>query len=167
MAAQLARMRDDLTTRFNKSRLGVWLTAYMASAALWLYDIEGMVVHASGGIGSKDAPISGGSNPQIKDNRTHSATNATEQTKEAMSGFALFMTTLMAITFIIGFLCAFAGLAANTAKLSMAIQEGNASATQKHLKDHVQFYINTAIAASSIFILELIAYFVGMHWVFT
>ena len=167
--AQELRAGGSIRQRIEDSRLGRWVSLYIASAYVWYWSAQDLVAEATSGIGSKSSPISGGgtgANPQIKDNRTFSGDAATSKTSESLNSFATFMWYIMGFTFVIALICGVAAGFAGTAKLSMAIQEGNASATQKHIRDNVQFYINTAIAAGSLFILELIAYFVGMYWVF-
>lgn len=169
--AQELRAGGGIRQRIEDSRLGRWVSLYIASAYVWYWSAQDLVAEATSGIGSKSSPISGGGAGStggggIKDNRTFSGDAATSKTSESLSSFATFMWYIMGFTFVIALLCGVAVGFVGTAKLSMAIQEGNASATQKHIRDNVQFYINTAIAAGSLFILELIAYFVGMYWVF-
>ena len=170
--AQELRAGGAIRQRIQDSRLGRWVSLYIASAYVWYWSAQDLVAEATSGIGSKSSPISGtgasGSSTGggIKDNKTFSGDAATAKTKESLNSFATFMWYIMGFTFVIALLCGLAAGFVGTAKLSMAIQEGNASATQKHIKDNVQFYINTAIAAGSLFILELVAYFVGMYWVF-
>lgn len=170
--AQELRAGGDIRQRIQDSRLGRWVSLYIASAYVWYWSAQDLVAEATSGIGSKSSPISGTGTSSssagggIKDNKTFSGDAATAKTKDSLNSFATFMWYIMGFTFVIALLCGLAAGFAGTAKLSMAIQEGNASATQKHIKDNVQFYINTAIAAGSLFILELIAYFVGMYWVF-
>lgn len=151
--------------QFYKTKVGKWLLLYLSSAILWWWDVNHLLVNADDGIGSQKSPIgingsrAGGG---ISNNKEVVRTKASTQTVKPLNEFATFMWYVMGFTLAVGLITAFAGLAANTSKLSLAIQSGNASATQKHLKDHAQFYINTAIATGSLFILELIAYFVGM-----
>lgn len=169
--AQELRAGGGIRQRIEDSRLGRWVSLYIASAYVWYWSAQDLVAEATSGIGSKSSPISGGGAGStggggIKDNRTFNGDAATSKTSESLSSFATFMWYIMGFTFVIALLCGVAVGFVGTAKLSMAIQEGNASATQKHIRDNVQFYINTAIAAGSLFILELIAYFVGMYWVF-
>lgn len=169
--AQELRASGGIRQRIEDSRLGRWVSLYIASAYVWYWSAQDLVAEATSGIGSKSSPISGGGTGStggggIKDNRTFNGDAATSKTSESLSSFATFMWYIMGFTFVIALLCGVAVGFVGTAKLSMAIQEGNASATQKHIRDNVQFYINTAIAAGSLFILELIAYFVGMYWVF-
>ena len=169
--AQELRAGGSIRQRIEDSRLGRWVSLYIASAYVWYWSAQDLVAEATSGIGSKSSPISGGGTGRtggggIKDNRTFSGDAATSKTSESLNSFATFMWYIMGFTFVIALLCGVAAGFAGTAKLSMAIQEGNASATQKHIRDNIQFYINTAIAAGSLFILELIAYFVGMYWVF-
>ncbi len=170
--AQELRAGGAIRQRIQDSRLGRWVSLYIASAYVWYWSAQDLVAEATSGIGSKSSPISGGGTGSstggggINDNKTFSGDAATAKTKESLNSFATFMWYIMGFTFVIALLCGLAAGFVGTAKLSMAIQEGNASATQKHIKDNVQFYINTAIAAGSLFILELVAYFVGMYWVF-
>ena len=169
--AQELRAGGSIRQRIEDSRLGRWVSLYIASAYVWYWSAQDLVAEATSGIGSKSSPISGGGKGStggggVKDNRTFNGDAATSQTSESLNSFATFMWYIMGFTFVIALICGVAAGFVGTAKLSMAIQEGNASATQKHIRDNVQFYINTAIAAGSLFILELIAYFVGMYWVF-
>lgn len=170
--AQELRAGGGIRQRIQDSRLGRWVSLYIASAYVWYWSAQDLVAEATSGIGSKSSPISGTGTSSsstgggIKDNKTFSGDAATAKTKDSLNSFATFMWYIMGFTFVIALLCGLAAGFVGTAKLSMAIQEGNASATQKHIKDNVQFYINTAIAAGSLFILELVAYFVGMYWVF-
>lgn len=163
--AQELRAGGAIRQRIQESRLGRWVSLYIASAYVWYWSAQDLVAEATSGIGSKSSPISG-TGGGIKDNKTFSGDAATSKTADSLDSFATFMWYIMGFTFVIALLCGVAAGFAGAAKLSMAIQEGNASATQKHIKDNVQLYINTAIAAGSLFILELIAYFVGMYWVF-
>lgn len=160
-----------MTEKIYNTRLGRWLLLYLASASLWYMDISSLVVHATGGdIGSKDSPLvkedfGGRSTGQITNpNDFDKVWNGSGDGGDGF-GFAGFMFMIMGMTFTVGIVCAVAGLMANSAKISLAIQSGNASATQKHLKDHTKFYINTAIAAGSLFILQMIALVLGMRWV--
>ena len=170
--AQELRAGGAIRQRIQDSRLGRWVSLYIASAYVWYWSAQDLVAEATSGIGSKSSPISGTGTSSssagggIKDNKTFNGDAATAKTKDSLNSFATFMWYIMGFTFVIALLCGLAAGFVGTTKLSMAIQEGNASATQKHIKDNVQFYINTAIAAGSLFILELIAYFVGMYWVF-
>lgn len=152
--------------KFYETKVGRWLLLYLASIQLWLWDVQGIVAHATGGnIGSKSSPMDTPEDPtlNIKSNKVWDSKKEGGNGKTLAENVEPFMLLITTMTFGIGFLCALAGLFANSAKLSMAIQSGNASGVQKHLKDHTTFYINTAIVFSALFVLEILAWFFGIQ----
>ena len=80
--AQELRAGGGIRQRIEDSRLGRWVSLYIASAYVWYWSAQDLVAEATSGIGNKPSPISGGGNGGggIKDNRTFSGDEATSKT---------------------------------------------------------------------------------------